>query len=455
MVASRARWCLLAALVVAGCSVSNPRNGVTAGAGAPIGGPEAASTAQRSATASGPAAPSVGGAAGLDASPAGTGAASSGLTRAGVTSSASTPGGAAPTGPGVTPTSVTIGLSAPFSGTYGALISQVVDAGVGPWVQDVNARGGINGRQVILKKIDNKATSDGAVGACKEAQSNGTLFTVIVATMNSGNIEPECLDKASVPAILTIASLRYASRSSDVKIVNSFADSGPALATFIKNHLNDGGKKLGVIHIAGQQQLTDGYLAEAKSLGMNVAVVKKIEDSQASFTSELLELRNAGVENVALLTGVEVFGILRDAKALNYSPRWVGLGWPIDEYAQAAPELLKGVFALSNEATSDTPAYAEYAALANKYGYPTASRSSMNVYGYALVIGEVLKAAGPNPTRAAIVNAFKAIKGFDSHFIGPVDWSTGAVVGTPAMFPVVCCTSDNKWKGLGPAKARF
>jgi branched-chain amino acid transport system substrate-binding protein len=365
------------------------------------------------------------------------------------------PAKAAPPGPGVTPTSVTIGLSAPFSGTYGPLISQVVDAGVGPWVQDVNARGGINGRQVIIKKIDNKATSDGAVGACKEAESNGTLFTVIVVTMNSGNIEPECLDKAGIPAVLTITSLRYSPRSSNVRVVNSFADAGPVLATFIKNHLQDGAKKLGVIHIAGQQQVADGYVAEAKSLGMNVAVVKRIEDSQASFTSELLELRNAGVENVALLTGVEVLGILRDAKALSYSPRWVGLGWPIDEYAQAAPELLTGVYALSNETTSDTPAYAQYAAIADKYGYRTASRSSMNVYGYALVIGEVLKAAGPNLTRAGVVAAFKAVRGFDSHFIGPVDWSTGNMVGAPAMFPVICCTPDNKWKGLGPAKARF
>ena len=39
------------------------------------------------------------------------------------------------------------------------------------------------------------------------------------------------------------------------------------------------------------------------------------------------------------------------------------------------------VRALSNETTSDTPAYAQYAALAKKYGYPGASRSSMNVYG--------------------------------------------------------------------------
>ena len=47
------------------------------------------------------------------------------------------------------------------------------------------------------------------------------------------------------------------------------------------------------------------------------------------------------------------------------------------------------------------------------------------------------------------------VHGFDSHMIGPVDWSNGQVVGAPAMFPTICCTSDNKWKGLGPAQARF
>jgi branched-chain amino acid transport system substrate-binding protein len=357
--------------------------------------------------------------------------------------------------PGVTPTSVAISISAPFSGTYGAIISQTVDDAIQPWVEDVNARGGINGRKLVLKKIDNKSTSDGAVAACKEAQSNGTLMSVIVVTLNSGNIEPDCLDKASVPTVLTIAGLPLSPSWTQVKIINSLADAGAPMASLVKNVMKDGDKKLGTFYIENNKSLNAGYVAAAKEAGMTVGPIKRVEDNQSSFTSELLEMKNAGVQNIALNVGIEVFGILRDAKALNYAPHWVGAGWGIDEYAQAAGQLLQGVYTLSNNATSDSPGMRQFSEVAAKYGRPTASRSSMNVYGYALVVGEVLKRAGKNLTRASVMAAFASLDGFDTQMVGPVSWAKGERVGAPAMFPTVCCTSDNKWKGLGPARTRF
>jgi len=51
---------------------------------------------------------------------------------------------------------------------------------VGTWVDDVNAHGGINGRKVIAKKIDNKDTVEGGVAACKTIKTNGSYLAVSI-----------------------------------------------------------------------------------------------------------------------------------------------------------------------------------------------------------------------------------------------------------------------------------
>jgi hypothetical protein len=71
-------------------------------------------------------------------------------------------------------------------------------------------------------------------------------------------------------------------------------------------------------------------------------------------------------------------------------------------------------------------------------------------YGHALVVGELLTRAGPNPTRASLVAGAEGVKAYDNGILGPITWSPGDHVGIHATFPVVCCNPDYTWKTAGP-----
>src|SRR5213078_3559015 len=81
---------------------------------------------------------------------------------------------AAGTTVGVTKDTITISAMAGFSGNYGAILTTIYDRGFGTWVDDVNAHGGIYGRKVVAKKVDNQDTVEGGVSACKTIQNNGS-----------------------------------------------------------------------------------------------------------------------------------------------------------------------------------------------------------------------------------------------------------------------------------------
>src|SRR5438874_2539127 len=129
--------CLVIAmlLVAAGCSVSTPRHGLVAGSAGQLGAARADTGAAEVAGVESGTTDALGSAAGPSSS---AGPLSSGRATRATTSGAATAGGSTAgrqgdrspvlngPAPGVTPTSVAISLTAPFSGTYGPIISQVV-----------------------------------------------------------------------------------------------------------------------------------------------------------------------------------------------------------------------------------------------------------------------------------------------------------------------------------------
>ena len=265
------------------------------------------------------------------------------------TSAASASGASAPssaatgaTVPGVTSNSITIGVSAPFSSAYGALIKETIANGFDVWASQVNAQGGINGRKIILKDIDNVGTTDGAVSACKESQTDDTFLTVIINSQNSGNAEPDCLDQHAIPAVYAVSTYPINPAWKYIRVVNEMPDTGAVLAAFVKNQVKVGSEKLGALYISSEADWVATYQSGLQKLGLTLTDKELIETSGASFTAQLEHLKNEGVQNVAIFAGVEVIGILRDAKALGYTPNWTGTAWAVDDYVPDPEESTHG-----------------------------------------------------------------------------------------------------------------
>ena len=455
---------LAAVVALAGCSVSTPRN--EAGFVRARGAGEASAVGEGLASDSGPALAALDPATGL---PAAAGGPSAGAGEAGAAGSKSGVKGAAGAAArqgsgagaggngaqGVTGDSVTVSIIAGFSGPLTAMVTRAYD-GLATWQDDVNDAGGIHGRKVVLKKVDHKETADGGVAACKEALSNGSLFAMVPEGIEATLTAVSCLDAAGMPTF-------YYSATTDPKWKVAFADivtsaqAGAQMASFVRNPLRGAGKKVGVIYVnqASYKAMSDAFVPEAKRLGLDVAGVEAVEPNQASFTSPLLRLKNAGVQVLVISATTDAVGILRDARSMGWTPQFTGWGFQFDFVTTGGRNLFDGVAALRSYATVDTPAFEKYAARMKARGRDRSRASDLegfSAYGHALVLGEVLNRAGVNPTRQSVVTGAESIKNFDNGVFGPISWSATDHVGTHATFPTVCCNSDYTWKGTGPPK---
>lgn len=366
-------------------------------------------------------------------------------------------GGGAPV-TGVTKDTIAVSIVAGFSGPLAAMVNRAYE-GIATWQDDVNKAGGINGRKVVLEKVDHKETADGGVAACKEALSNGTLFAMVPEGVEATLTAVSCMDAAGMPTF-------YYSATTDPKWKVAFADivtsaqGGTSMASFVRNRLGGAGKKVGVIYVnqASYKAFADTMVAEAKRIGVDVAKPESVEPNQASFTSQLLRLREAGVQILVISATTDAVGILRDAKSMGWSPLFTGWGFQFDFVTAAGRNLFDGVAALRGYATVDSPAFANYAARMQANGRGrnrTDDLEGFSAYGHALLMGEAIKRAGTSPSPQTVISGTESIKGYDNGILGPITWALGDHVGSLATFPTVCCNPDYTWKRTGPPAASY
>jgi ABC-type branched-subunit amino acid transport system substrate-binding protein len=455
---------VIAALVLAaGCSVSTPRHGRTAagatnlqtGAGAASSGDFTESAAGADAGADAGAAAGVASGGGSAANQSGRSGSATAAPRG---SQAQAPAGPSGSTVGVSSNRITVSIVAGFSGASGPVIDRLYQQGVETWIKDVNANGGIFGRQVVAKKVDHADTVGGGVAACRTILSNGSFTALTIQGLGDGNFAvADCLDQAGFTNI-AFTGAPSASWKYVFGWVPSSVDQGKSLASFVANTMKDRGKKLGVIHLTQPVYVTakDAYLKEAKAMGLNVVDVEAVEPNQASFTSQLLRLREKGAENVAAIVSLEITGILRDAQALGYRPHWSGLSWMFDFITAAARNTADGAMGLRYTASVNSPAYAAFQKKMAQYGGGGATDGeSMVFYGGALLLQRVLESAGRSPTSTSLLAGIQTIKNYDNGIVAPISYSQSDHAGTRASFPVICCNGDYTWKGIGAAAASF
>lgn len=354
---------------------------------------------------------------------------------------------------GVTKDSITISASGIWSGPYAAFTNKQFDNGFMTWVNEVNAAGGIHGRRVVVKKVDNHATPEGAVAACKEETTNGSFVVIGLSAMSA---ELDCLDEGGIPT-LALGSDRDPESWKVVRAVESRPSVGAAVARFAKARMNAAEKKVGVmvLNLGLNIAMADRFASTAKQIGIDVVGTERVEQNQGSFVAELSRLRGAGAEVVVMFVLTEAIGILRDARAIGYEPTFTGATFAADDLSQVARDLMDGIMALRAYGPSDSPEFKRYRAEASKQGRSNVTTTDSRHYGMGQVVEHVLEAAGPSLTRESFVAAADRTRNFVTGIVQPVTWEPSDPIGSRAHFPVICCNPDNTWKGLGPPAEKF
>jgi ABC-type branched-subunit amino acid transport system substrate-binding protein len=353
--------------------------------------------------------------------------------------------------PGVTDDTITVGLVYATSGPFVEAVADFVE-GFFIWAEDVNARGGIYGRQVVLKTFDHGETADGGVAACQTLLADDWVFLPAnvegtIAHITSGN----CMDAAGRVNVTWQTTNEFADQwTSTYTIFPTPERQGEILAHYVAAN-TDPGEAIGLIELnADIYKLSgDAFLAEAEVLGLNIVDVEAIEFGATTVVPQLTRLMEAGATSVAVSTIGQEAIIFQEAVTLGFEPQWFGVHFMFDWIPQSNPGVYDGVKGVAFNVMTNSDQYQDFAGLWDAYSTREAkTEAQLLSYGEGLVLEQVLLAAGPNPTLESLEAGIQTITDFATGIIPSVTWGPDRIIGGDGMHPVVCCNPDNSWMSV-------
>lgn len=377
--------------------------------------------------------------------------ASASLVMAGVANSAMAatpaPGGnaACPAAAGVTPTSVTIGWIGPKTGAAAANYIGSSEAAQ-LRVDQENAKGGVNGRKIILKVYDDGSNGSTQVTSAQKAIQQDQVFGLTAQTNTTSMYQT--LKDQGIP-VTGFSNPAFGTDRNAFGTTGATTSSNPAItSTATLEKL----KSMGVTKLANINHVSTGASASGNATAglvqfiPGMSQVLRIADSPQGAhdaTSEALRIKNSGAD------GLIYVGFIDGGVSIAQALKQQGVN-------------LKGmsIVGLSDPAVLKTTAGALDGALGTNYGtvpigvktravtlFSNAMKAAgLNPYSSAAPQGYVgadlliagLKAAGKCPTRDLFINNLRKVTKWNGNGLVPQDVNFAASGIMPNGNPNTC-----------------
>lgn len=330
--------------------------------------------------------------------------------------------GGVKTGQGVTDKTITLGVLTDLTGVYASLGKSVTQAQQ-LWAKQVNAAGGICGRDIKLTVRDHGYDPQKAVTAYNElapnvlgfAQFIGSPFVAAVKQRIDGQDKGLVLPQAWSASLLGSEYVRVIGATYDIETIN-------ALDYLVGEKRIAKGDKVGHVYFEGDygENALAGSKYEAGQAGLTI-VEQKIKPTDNDMSAQVATLKRAGVKAIVISAGpAQTASLVGVAAASGFDVPVVGNNSTFAPQllaTQAGPALMKDYYMAASTLPigSDEPAPAK---LAKEYkaAYPKAELDNGVVAGYVAgtLYGDVLKKAcdAKDLTRAGVGKALLATSSY-------------------------------------------
>lgn len=314
---------------------------------------------------------------------------------------------------------ITIGALLPQTGAN-ASDGQSALNGINLAISQINAAGGVDGRQLKVDVVDNQSSNQGTVVGFTDLTSGAKPVAIIGPSVSSwvSAASPD-IASAGIPFFFggTLTSLThqgnkwlFRDRPTDAYFAQGIVDYG------VKNlHI----KSWAIFHssnsfgIAANQRLASGI----KAAGGSVLADEGYQSGTTDFTSAVLALKRSGAKGLAsFVTSAETYGVfakqLRQLGVSNNTMTWVASG-----SAVATPSLnlggaaLDGVYSVTDYVATGNPVAISFAAAYKAKYNATADVNSAYAYDAVDLIAAAIKKAG-STAPASVRQALLGLKNF-------------------------------------------
>jgi len=332
--------------------------------------------------------------------------------------------------PGVTDTEIRVGSFGPLTGPvyiYGKLTMN----GVEVYFNELNKKGGVHGRKLVLVREDDLCKPEGGIAAVKKLAYEHKVFAIIGGGCSNATLaaRPE-IEKAGVPFHVFAAVADGIVDPPAPNIYTTQITASVESRAQIQWALDHGAKTLAIVaqHDAWGRSRSEPMLEDFKQRGIKVVADEEVTVDQNDGTAQALRLKAAGADAVMLLGYPKAAAVLiRDSIKIGYKPLWVG-----QTAIQDLPALqnLIGIGGALSDFVSittipghpDNPQYADWRTRL-KDTFPNDDLSVFNLMGVAAaeVFAKVLDAAGKDLTREKFLAAYNTIDNYKSSiYPGPI-----------------------------------
>jgi ABC-type branched-subunit amino acid transport system substrate-binding protein len=349
-------------------------------------------------------------------------------------------GGTQGSDPGVTSNSILIGATVPLSGpaaAYGT-IAKASDA----YFHYVNDSGGVNGRQISYKYLDDAYNPAQTVPLTKQLVEQDQVFLTFggLGTQDQTSVRDYLNSKKVPQVIVATGATTFAAEFDKYPYTYGWQPVYQGESLIYSQYLmkNSPNAKIGVIYQNDDygQDYLDGLTKGLGSKAAEMIVDKEANDVGApDLSSQILKLKNSGADTLFVF---ETPSPAIKALVSTYQAGWhptiflnsVAAPVPYVQAAQKAAgdeSAVNGIITVIYTKDSVDPAQANDAGIQlfkqimAKY-YPDGKvEDNFNVYGMATAwsLVDMLKKAGPNLTRQAVLDQMANLSQTDNPFLYP------------------------------------
>ena len=346
--------------------------------------------------------------------------------------------------PGVTDTEILIGNIQDMSGPIKEL-GMLIPAGTNMYLDHINEKGGVHGRQIKMMVEDHGYNPQKAVVAAKKLVEKDQVFCLynVIGTSPAEAIRP-ILEENGVPLIAPATNSSSMSDMTKQAAKYIFhTDAGYDLQTRILiDHIleNNPDAKIGIAYQDddyGQNALKGCSEAEEKH---GVTVQKEsFQRGATDFVGQTGNFMKGGCTDV-IIGGIvrEPVTIMKTAQAIGYSAQFWGLGPTVDpRVGLLAGDAGEGFTATywAYHPDSDEAGPTLYRELCEKNNVPDQMRGLYHYYGFAtaIILVEGLRKAGKHPTRDRMIKGLETLNNWENGAFPPITYSRNDHAGVESV----------------------
>jgi branched-chain amino acid transport system substrate-binding protein len=323
---------------------------------------------------------------------------------------------------GVAADAIVFGQAAVLEGPASAL-GQGMRAGIGAAFEEVNKKGGVNGRKLKLVSVDDGYEPDRSIAMTKKLIEEDKVFALIgpVGTPTAAAAQP-IATAAKVPFIGAFTGAGFLRNSKLENVINVRASYGAATEAWVRHLTED--LKISKIAILYQDDAfgrtgLDGVKAAMKKRNMELLAEGTFERNTVAVKSALLALKRAEPEAVVMVCPYKPCAeFIKLARKVDFNPVFVNISF-VGSGALAKELGPDGNGVVISQVVpfpwdASLPVVADYQA-AIKAADTKAEPDFVSLEGY--LVGRLtiaaLEKAGAEPTREGLLKAIKETAKFD------------------------------------------